>query len=341
MRSRSRSPFLLLLAVLVALAGCRRGEERAEAAAPPAAPADPWAVPPDSLYGATAAENLRVRPVELELRGVPRGWDGMRIAVLSDLMLGLWPDNARVAEAAARRAVAAEPDLIVLLGNLAADQGGAAELARALAPLRGIPTLAVLGPRDVEDEERAAAITAALEGLGATVLRNQAVAFARGADTAYVVGIEPAYAAFAPAQQAQLFAGLPEGAATPLLLSHQPGVLPRLPERRFAAVLAGNSLCSEVEVPGAPRLASHLEGDLGATRLPRSTRLFRASENTMFLACALGYSFVPARFATAPEVALVTLIRIPEPRAEGEFEEPAVPATPPAAEAPAAEPEPQ
>jgi uncharacterized protein len=341
MRSTLRSLFCLGLLGCVAVAGCRRGDTTADAAPAASAPADPWAsIPLDSLYGATSVENLRVREVELELRGVPRGWNGMRIAVLSDLLLGLWPDNAQVAEAAVRRAADLDPDLVVLLGDYVA-LGDLNALDRVLGPLRGRPALAVLGARDLAAEGRADAVQARLEANGVTVLRNGTVAFARGADTAYVAGIEPAYAAFAPAQQAQLFAGLPEGAQTPLLLSHVPTVLPRLTERRFAAVLAGHTHCGIVDVPGTPRLVTLQEETLLAERVPRTTRLFRHAGNTMFVTCGLGYGFVPARFGAPPEIALVRLVRIPDPRPEGVAD--TLPAAPPTPEddEPQASPEPQ
>jgi len=317
MRSTLRSLLCLTLAGTLGLTSCRRGDTAAETEPAAEAPADPWAVPPDSLYGATAVENLRLRAVELELRGVPRGWNGMRIAVLSDFLLGLWPDNARVAETAVRRAVEADPDLVVLLGDYVALGDDAAALGQVLAPLRGRPALAVLGDRDLVSPERTAAIVRQLEAHGITVLRNQTIAFARGADTAFIAGIEPDFSAFTAAQQAQLFAGLPEGAATPLLLSHLPAVLPQLGERRFPAVLAGHVFCGDVEVPGSPRLATLADETLAGARVARTTRLFRSAENTLFVTCGLGYSFVPARFGATPEVAMVTLVRIPEPRQEG------------------------
>jgi uncharacterized protein len=321
MRGRFRSGFLLLVLLSLVAGACRRGEPE-----PPAEAAEPaeevaWGpfgtIDEDSLYGATAVENLRFLPVELELRGVPRGWNGMRIAVLSDFLLGFWPDNARVAETAVRAAVQAEPDLIVLLGDYLGVGGNPAMLDAVLAPLQGRQVLAVLGDRDVRSEELAAAIVERMSARGIRVLRNEVVAFERGRDTAYIAGIDPGGALFLPAQQVQLFANLPVGGATPLLLSHLPEVLARLPERRFPAVLAGHTFCGDAEVPGSPRMTTLEEETLPDARVRRTTRLFRRSENTMFVTCGIGYSFVPARFAAPPEIPVVTLVRIPEPRTEG------------------------
>jgi uncharacterized protein len=346
MRSNPGSWCWLLLAGLIAVTSCRRADRtpEAEPARPAAeAVADPWtAIPRDSLYGATAVENLRVQQVEIEMRGIPRGWDGMRIAVLSDFLLGLWPDNAQVAEAAARRAVELNPDLIVLLGDYVAATGNPALLDQVLAPLRGRATLAVLGDRDLRSDTLANLVAARLRGHGVRVLRNELVAFVRGPDTAFIAGIEPAYTAFTAEQQAQLFAALPEGAAIPLLLSHLPTVLPQLPANRVRVVLAGHVFCGQIEIPGTPRLAAVVEEALVADLVPHTQRLFRRNESTMFVSCGLGYSFVPARFAPPPEVALVTLVRIPDARPEAPDTLPPAPAEPPAEQpAPAPEPEPE
>jgi uncharacterized protein len=320
MRSSFSSWPVLLLLVALGIGACRRGEPapEAEAAAPAAEAA--WGpfgtIDPDSIYGATAVDNLRFLPVELELRGVPRGWNGMRIVVLSDFLLGLWPDNARVAEIAARAAAEAEPDLIVLLGDFLGVGGDPAMLDRVLAPLQGRQVLAVLGDRDVASEERAAAIVERLNARGIRVLRNELVAMERGRDTAYIAGIDPGGAVFSPDVQARIFDLLPEGGATPLLLSHLPEVLQRLPQGRFPAVLAGHVFCGDADVPGSPRLATLEEETLAQARVRRTTRLFRSGDNTMFVTCGLGYSFVPARFAAPPEIPIVTLIRIPEARSE-------------------------
>ena len=98
----------LLLAAL--LAGCGDAEALPDAAPRTAALAtgDVWSrLPPDSLYGATAAENLRTVQVVIDALRIPAGWNGMRIAAISDLQLGLWPDNEEVAAEAVRRSVAA------------------------------------------------------------------------------------------------------------------------------------------------------------------------------------------------------------------------------------------
>jgi uncharacterized protein len=316
MRGRLRLLAVLALGAWGTVSGCRRGDVLGEAAEPVAEiPIDPWAHPaPDSLYGAPAVENLRVVEAVLEARGIPRGWDGMRIAVVSDLLIGAWRDNARVASAALQRAVEADPDLIVLLGNFAAEGVRPDAVQQALGALAGRPTLAVLGVRDVRSDTVATAVASALRGRGVNVLRNEATGFARGGDTAYIVGIEPVAGTTSPPGLADVLATIPEGAAAPLLLSNLATVLPNVPEDHFQVVLSGNTFCGDVEVPGTPRFQELAEGPLANARVPRATRLFRANESVLFVTCGTGYSFVPARWASPPEVAIITLLRLPDPR---------------------------
>ncbi|MBA4157464.1 MAG: hypothetical protein H0X65_08305 [Gemmatimonadetes bacterium] len=332
MRSTSRSLVILPLLLLTALPGCRRGSDAAVEPVTPAmeAPTDPWAaLPPDSLYGATAVENLRLVPAELELRGVPRGWDGMRIAAISDLQLGLWDDNGRVAEAAIRLAVDANPDIIVLLGDYLAVGQNVGLLDRVLAPLQGRAAVAVLGDRDLRSDTLASRIQMTLRGHGVTVLRNGVAAFARGGDTAFIAGVDPGFGGLGALEQAEAFATLPPGAATPVLLSHLPEALVGAAAERYPLILAGHTFCGQVEIPGTPRLATLQTETLALAHLARTERLFRSNGNTLLMTCGTGYSFIPIRFGAAPEVVLVTLLRLPDPPAEGtETELPPQPAIP-------------
>src|SRR5688500_16661930 len=105
---------LVVLISLCALsAACGRGENKGRAAADSTGVRDSARL----IYGATGAENVRVVPVEIEVVGLPAGWEGMRIAALSDFHLGMWAGNTATARAAVQRAVAERPDAFVLLGD--------------------------------------------------------------------------------------------------------------------------------------------------------------------------------------------------------------------------------
>jgi len=319
MRSPSRSYTLaLLLPALLAACGDDAGERRT-ARIPASEPAE------ESLYGAPAAENVRVVPVEVEVPDLPEGWNGMRVAALSDFHLGLWEDNARVAEAAVRRAVQERPDLVVLLGDYVARGEQTEALNRVLAPLRGRLTMAVLGDRDRRDPDElkggevdstALRIVQTLKANGVVVLNNERGRVVRGGDTAYVAGLDPYVARRPEWRQAEIFASIPKVGSTPLVLSHMPAAVYPAPDSLYPLMVAGHTFCGRVEVPGTPRL-SWVNTELfpsPALRIPGADRLYRVGGNGLFITCGVGYSFVPVRLGAPPEVALITLRGVGGPK---------------------------
>lgn len=309
MRSLSRSLSSLLLLALAPLAACGRDAESAagETATDSSAVADTA----ETLYGATGAENVRVVPVVIEIAGLPEGIHGLRLAALSDFHLGLWPDNERVVRAALQRAVAQNPDAVVLLGNYVTRGDDYAALDRVLAPLRGRTVFAVLGRGDElaepEGPDSAQVRTvAALRRNGVQVLRNARARIVRNGDTAWVAGVEPHAPTRPDWRQAEIYGGIPGGTGTPILLAHMPAVAARS-DGKWPAILAGNVFCGDVEVPGAPRLRWLNENVFPAEARRIDSRIYRVRGSTLFVTCGVGYSFLPARFGVPPEVAMVTL----------------------------------
>lgn len=308
---RRPTPPVTLVALLLTLlvAACGDAEAPAAARRPPALSGvlNPWdTIPPESIYGATPVENLRVVQAELDLLGIPQGWEGMRVAVLSDFQLGLWDGNQRVAEAAVRTAAASDADLIVLLGDYIATGSDTAALARVLAPLRGKTAIAVLGDRDIRSDSLAAAVTRTLSAQGVRVLRNGSVPFGFGSDTALIAGVDPELATKPVGDQEWVLSQMGGGTRPALLLSHVPQLAARA-DARFPGVLAGNTFCGRVEVPGTPRLSWLASQALPGTAVPQAPRLFRIKRSVLFVTCGLGYGFTPVRFGAPPELALLTL----------------------------------
>lgn len=302
---------LLPLSLPLVLPACGRGGGTAEAS--PAQDSAAMAEDPRYIYGATASDNVRLIPVELDIRDLPGGWSGTRVAAISDLQLGLWPDNEKVALAAIRKAIEARPDFFVLLGDYVGPGADLNALDRVLEPLRGKVVFAVLGDRDeVEDTDGAPdslriLTTQVLERNGVTVLRNARARYIRNGDTAYVAGLEPYFPRRPDWYRSQVLAEIPGGEETPLVLSHMPVTAVLLPTDRYTALVAGHTFCGGVEVPGTPRLAWFNTEVVPGTPSPTRTRIYRLRGTTTFITCGVGYSFVPIRFGSAPEVALVTL----------------------------------
>ena len=307
---RSTRSLLALALMALSAQACRRGAQSADSSLPD----DSVRLPnPADVYGVSAAQNVVVTPVEIEVPDLPPGWSGMKIAALSDFQLGLWADNEKVALAATRRAAATGADLFVLLGDYVTRGNDYAAIDRVLAPLRGRTVMAVLGTSDeVEDtqgnpDSARIKTVEALQRSGVTVLRDSRAEFTHGGSTAYVAGLEPYLARRADWKKSDVFYAIPGGPNTMLVLAHMPVTAVVLPPDRYPIMLAGHTFCGQVEVPGTPRLAWFNTQVLTGTANPAKTRIWRIRGATVFATCGLGYSFVPVRFGAPPEVALITL----------------------------------
>jgi uncharacterized protein len=244
--------------------------------------------------------------------GLPAGWEGMRIAALSDFHLGMWGDNTATALAAVQRAVAEKPDAFVLLGDYVARGQDYAALDRVLAPLRGKPVFAVLGNEDMAedpDEPDSTLIRTrqAMQRAGIQLLENRRAPFVRNNDTAYIGGIEPYTARRPDWKRAEIYGSVVGGPRTPLLLAHMPVAAVTVPTDKYPAILAGHTFCGQVEVPGTPRLTWFNTEVLPGTPNPASTRIYRVRGSTLFVTCGIGFGYVPVRYGAAPEVAMITL----------------------------------
>ncbi len=307
------APNLLPLLLTLLATGCGGGDEATiatevepTAETPVASPLE--TIPPERLYGASPAENLWSPRIELEMPGLQAGTEGVKLAVLSDFQLGLWEGNDEVAAAAVRHAVAQNPDLIVLLGDYVARGDDVLTLQRVLQPLSGRRAVAVLGDHDIRSDSLEARIVRTLESAGVTVLRNSTVSVTTGGATLSLAGVDPAILASGWGTQEQVIANLAAPGSSTILLTHAPQLAARAPEGRFPLILAGNTFCGSVEVPGTPRLSWLREEALPGAAMEEFDRIFQLRGSTLVITCGIGYGFVPLRFGAAPEVPIVSLV---------------------------------
>ena len=271
---------------------------------------------------AVAAWALFVAPYRLEtthlrapVRALPPELEGYRIAVLSDLHH--WPGIARGhVRRAVQLALAAEPDVIVLLGDYSVSfetwgrglsawlyDRAMAQLTPLLRPLRAPDgVLAILGNHDhYAGAERVARW---LPSTGARLLRNEGIVVRRGGATLVIGGVDDWFEGTVDACGG--CRGLPADAPT-IVLSHVPdGILALSPSRRVDLVLAGHTHGGQFVIPGigAPvtfsRIATrrHPAGWVPNARAP------------LFVSRGIGVQ-LPGRFNAPPEVVIVELRREP------------------------------
>jgi predicted MPP superfamily phosphohydrolase len=254
-----------------------------------------------------AARALWIDPRSLILRRldvtVP-GWQhaGLRIGVISDLHAGAPHVGLDRLEEIAGLIDGERPDLVALLGDYVDPQVAFATeiapevVAGVLAAIRApLGTVAVLGNHDWD--EGGERIAGALRAEGFRVLENESLVLANGLPVAGLAD---------PSMRVpdirRTYAGLP-AAAVPLVLSHDPDLFPRLPDRP-QLVLSGHTHGGQVDLPGissGPWTPSRF-GDR-YTGGPVQA----AGDKRLWVSRGVGTSRLPVRFRVRPEVAILTV----------------------------------
>ena len=238
---------------------------------------------------------LRTRVLEVRLEGVPAGLDGLRIAHLSDLHLGVPSRGRRAVREAVGWVVERQPDLVCVTGDLVSRRSGVPELEERLRALGRC--YVVLGNHDFADSRDPfsqrvdAGAIAALENV--TLLGDDAVEVELRGRRVQIVGVDPqAYTARTAA---------PDTLADPsadlrILLCHFPRIVKRIPSV-FHLVLAGHLHAGQIVVPypgGRLRLAHLRARDVEG--------LYDYGATTLHVSPGLGTTFVPFRLFARPEV---------------------------------------
>lgn len=244
---------------------------------------------------------FRLYDVPLAVPDWPTELDGLRIAVLGDLHAGSpWVDVAR-AHAVVDAVVAAQPDVILLLGDHLADvtfgtHVEPGELARALAGLlrADVPVVGVLGNHDWY--AGGWRVRAALEEVGLPVLEESAVPVLDG--TLWIAGVGDLWERSPSVERA--LADVPAGAPT-VLLTHNPDVVDDVPAS-VHLVLAGHTHGGQVAVRGRPL---HRLSERSANRWTGGWY----ADQRMFITAGVGTSLIPLRSVT-PEVPVLVVSRL-------------------------------
>ena len=263
-----------------------------------------------ALFGAIAAAGLgwgwfeagwvRLRELEVELRGLPPELDGLRIAHLSDFHLGAPSRGVRAVEEAVAWVAARRPDLVAITGDLLTHPRGEPLLRSLVEQLPG-PTLAVLGNHDVGISRDPQASASDLDQLApATLLRDEGVMLELRGRRLWVAGVHPRLIV---RRRVRVDPNtLSREADLRVLLSHFPRVMDVLEPGAFDLVLAGHMHDGQIALPypgGKVRFA-HLEA-----RYPSG--VYRTPAGVLHVSAGLGTTFVPFRFAARPEATELVL----------------------------------
>jgi uncharacterized protein len=247
---------------------------------------------------------VRLRTLDVPLQGLPDELDGLRIAHLSDLHLGVPSRGRHAVESAVEWTVERDPDLVCVTGDLVSRPGGEPLLCELLGRL-GDRCYAVLGNHDVAHSRDPFSKSAGLDDLSpARLLVDDAETIEVRGRRVQIVGVDPrTYRR----REAEPWRHVDSDADLRILLCHFPYILDRLPEGVFDLVLAGHLHDGQITIPygfGKVRLA-HLSWRY-------TNGLYERRAATMHVSPGLGTTFVPFRFFARPEATELALRSVPK-----------------------------
>lgn len=249
---------------------------------------------------------LEVTRHHVEMVGLPPEWDGVRIVQLTDFHLGIPGAPYGMLERAVARAVAMEPDLIVLTGDYV--HGGIPRPLDFLAPLAtAAPTIAVLGNHDyLQRQIGADLIVKELETQGVTVLRNDLTAFVHNGVAGIVVGFADDLEG--PGADVEGIVERMRGQSPSLVLVHEPDVIERFPYGWAGLTLSGHTHGAQIRLSPI-RTVDWIEWPITEMRSQYPRGWFTVRGNRLYVSHGLGVSRWPLRFCARPELACFTLTR--------------------------------
>jgi predicted MPP superfamily phosphohydrolase len=248
-------------------------------------------------YGWFEAGWVRLRVLELELEGLPRELDGVRIAHLSDFHLGMPSRGERAVARAVDWVAERRPDVVCITGDLVSRRRGSALLAALLDRLPADP-YAVLGNHDFAiSRDPFSQPVQIVELPRGRLLADESVEVELRGVRVELGGVDPR------SWIAKRRSGFgPADAPFRILLCHFPTVLEKVEEGRWHLILAGHLHAGQIVLPyGRGRLL------LAHPSAKYPNGVFRRPGTTMHVSPGLGTTFVPFRYFARPEATELVL----------------------------------
>jgi len=237
------------------------------------------------------------RNLTVELNGIRPGTRPLKIVLLSDLHVAKTGDTPARLRATVSRVMALRPDLILVGGDFLADEHlGAYRVDDAIRPLATLKSplgvFAVLGNHDNGDANYFRGV---LGGAGIELLDNSA----RRAGPLTIVGVSGFTRYIGTAW---IGAAIGREGVVPIVLTHGPDIIPRLPGDVELA-MAGHTHCGQIVLP----VVGPLE-----TRSSYGRRyacgVVREGRRVSVITGGLGVSGLPLRLNAPPDFWVITIV---------------------------------
>ena len=261
-----------------------------------------------ALVGYIGSRRLRVVTLQARFPDLPAGLEGLRIAQVSDLHVGPHTPSRHL-RGIVRAVADARPDLIAITGDQVDDYARDVEsFARAFEAFAApLGVYAIAGNHDVYAGWPQ--VRAGLQGMGVTVLVNEAHPLERGGDRFWIAGTgDPAgigrpwnAGGDAAPDIGRTLSRVPPGAFT-IALAHNPALWPDLAERGVRLTLSGHTHYGQISIP-------RLGWSLASMFLDHAMGAYRQGQSLLYINPGTNYWGLPLRIGALPEVTIVTLRR--------------------------------
>ncbi|HVT45833.1 MAG TPA: metallophosphoesterase [Thermoanaerobaculia bacterium] len=246
---------------------------------------------------------LDVQHVPVTIDSLPSDFDGYRIAILSDLHVGMFSRPWRLRQIS-ELAAAHRPDLVVLTGDMIDDDPH--YVPKLLGGLSAIPApvVAVLGNHEMYGDPRE--VIRRLGGSRVELLVNRGKEIRRGSSSLWLAGLSDFAAGrdrdsdLLPDLGAAL-RGRPSRAPI-VLLSHQPKAFDLAVESAIPLTLCGHS-------HGGQCGYRPWRWTLAGLFIPYHIGLYQKGKSTLYVNTGTGFWLLPIRIGLSPEITIVELKR--------------------------------
>jgi predicted MPP superfamily phosphohydrolase len=254
------------------------------------------------LYAGIIEPNVvEVTRQEVPIRGLGMGLDGLRVAQISDLHMGMFLSRAQLSRTF-DLLLAERPDLILITGDYLTEGGDISgaldDLSATLGRLSAAASvMTVLGNHDHGSGE--SALRALLREQGVIELPNTILPYERGGDRLYIAGVDSVGTGH---QDLGMVVKMAPTDAPVILMTHEPDMAQYSgPSGKFAMHIAGHSHGGQIRLPL-----------LGSPMLPwmgriYSNGMYRVGEMWHYTNRGIGTTYVPFRFNCPPEISIFTL----------------------------------
>jgi len=240
----------------------------------------------------------RLQRLEVAIDGLPKQFDGYRIAQLSDVHCGPYTPPDRVAHWV-QRINHLDADLVAVTGDLITSGSRYIEpVAEALSGLRGRDGVyACMGNHDYFTDGEGFARLLAKKGL--RVLRNEGELVARDGAHLFVAGVDDTWTGRDDVEGTVKLR--PDGVPM-LLLAHDPNLFPQAAALDVELTLSGHTHGGQLAVPLFGRRLS-----LARIITRYTAGLYRRNRSALYVSRGAGTTGPPVRLGAPAEITLITL----------------------------------